>query len=262
MTALLLHCVDYPATHPTQALPLVVLHGLMGNADNWRAHARQWESQRRVIAIDLRNHGRSPHAEGMQYAHLAADVAYTLSALGIERFDLLGHSMGGKTAMSMACTMPDRIRRLIVADIAPVAYALDRHDAIFAAMQAVADSPPTSRTAADAEMAVYIDDVETRRFLGTNLVKGNNGCLQWRVNLTALRQGYSDIAQAPVEGAVFEGAALFLRGGDSNYVLPEHRSLITARYPHARIVTLKHCAHWLHVEQFDVFVEAVNRFLA
>ena len=164
--------------------------------------------------------------------------------------------------MSMACTEPDRVRRLIVADIAPVGYELDQYDAIFAAMQAVADCPPASRAAADAEMAVYVNNAETRRFLATNLVKGDDGNLHWRVNLTALRLGYPDIAQAPTKGTVFKGPALFLRGGDSKYVLPEHRLLIMARFPHARIVTLKHCAHWLHVEQFDVFVEAVKRFLA
>lgn len=262
MTALLLHHVDYPATHPSAALPLIVLHGLMGNADNWRAHARQWEAERRVVALDLRNHGRSPHAEDMQYRHLAEDVLYTLSTLGIERFDLLGHSMGGKTAMSMAILAPSRIRRLIVADIAPVDYALNRHDAIFAAMQAVADQPPTRRSDADAMMAVHLDDIETRRFLGTNLIKQDDEHFHWRVNLPALRRGYPDIAGAPLAGAPFNGPVLFLRGGDSNYVLSEHRAIIIARFPHARIVTLKHCAHWLHAEQFTVFVDAVNRFLA
>lgn len=261
MTALLLHYVDYPATHPSEALPLIVLHGLMGNADNWRAHARKWEKKRRVVALDLRNHGRSPHAEDMHYAHLAEDVLHTLDVLGIPHFDLLGHSMGGKTAMSMAVMAPQRIRRLIIADIAPVDYALDRHDAIFAAMQAVADHPPASRTAADTLMAKYLDDVETRRFLGTNLLKCDDGLLHWRVNLLALQHGYSDVAQAPVLGSPFEGPVLFLRGGDSSYVLPEHRRLITAHFPHARIVTLKHCAHWLHVEQFSVFIDAVDRFL-
>lgn len=262
MTALLLHYVDYPATQPTDALPLIVLHGLMGNADNWRAHARQWESQRRVVALDLRNHGRSPHAEDMEYRHLAEDVLHTLDTLGIARFDLLGHSMGGKTAMSMAVLAPSRIQHLIVADIAPADYALDRHDDIFAAMQAVADHPPARRGDADAMMSEYLDDLETRRFLGTNLVKGDDERLHWRVNLPALRHGYPDIASVPVAGAAFNGPVLFLRGGDSSYVLPEHRALIMARFPHAHIVTLKHCAHWLHVEQFAVFVEAVNRFLS
>lgn len=261
MTALLLHYVDYPATYPNNALPLIVLHGLMGNADNWRAHARQWEAQRRVVAIDLRNHGRSPHADDMQYAHLAADVLHTLSTLGIEHFDLLGHSMGGKTAMSMAVIAPERVRRLIVADIAPVGYALDRHDAIFAAMEAVAEQPPASRSKADALMAQYVDDLETRRFLGTNLLRGDDGYFYWRVNLSALRQGYPDVARAPIDGEPFNGPVLFIRGGDSSYVLPEYRPFIMARFPHARIVTLKHCAHWLHVEQFAVFVDAVNRFL-
>lgn len=262
MTALLLHYVDYPATSTSKALPLVVLHGLMGNADNWRAHARQWEAHRRVVALDLRNHGRSPHAEDMRYIHLAQDVLHTLSTLGIEQFDLLGHSMGGKTAMSIAVLAPERIKHLIVADIAPVDYALDRHDEIFTAMQAVADRPPVTRSEADDLMAQHLADVETRRFLGTNLIKGEDQHLHWRVNLPALRQGYPDVACAPIEGAPFEGPVLFLRGGDSSYVLPEHRALIMARFPHARIVTLKHCAHWLHVEQFAIFIEAVDRFLA
>lgn len=261
MSALQLHAVDYPAAQLTEGLPLVVLHGLMGNADNWRAHAKQWSVSRRVVALDLRNHGRSPHADDMLYGHLAADVLHTLSTLGIEQFDLLGHSMGGKTAMSMAAMAPSRLGRLVVADIAPVAYALDRHDAIFAAMEEVAAHPPMRRSDADQLMARHIKAIETRRFLGTNLFKGDDGRLYWRVNLSALKRGYSDVAREPLEGNPFEGDVLFLRGSNSSYVLPQHRPVILSRFPHARIVTLKQCAHWLHVERFDVFVKGVTRFL-
>lgn len=262
MSQLRLYHVDYPSTPSATALPLVILHGLMGNADNWRAHARQWSAARRVIALDLRNHGRSPHAEGMQYASMAEDVLYTLSALGIERCDLLGHSMGGKVAMSLAAAAPERIRRLIVADIAPVAYPQDSHDAILAAMEEVAARRPVKRSEADALMARYVEDIVTRQFLSTNLCTLHDGRLHWRINLPALKRGYHDIAQAPVIGHPFEGKVLLLCGSASNYVRPEHRVLIMTCFPQARIVRLKHCAHWLHIEQFAVFVDGVNRFLA
>ena len=132
-----LHCIDTGASgEESPALPLIVLHGLFGSADNWRSHIKQWQSGRRVVAVDLRNHGRSPHVEGMRYAAMASDVIVLLDDLGIERFDLLGHSMGGKVAMTLARSNPARVAHLIVADIAPVAYD-HGHDDVFAAMRRV-----------------------------------------------------------------------------------------------------------------------------
>lgn len=240
--------------------PLVVLHGLFGSADNWRSHVKQWQTQRRVIAVDLRNHGKSPHAPGMRYATQAEDVEALLDALSIERCDLLGHSMGGKVAMTLARQSPTRVARLIVADIAPIAYA-HGHDAIFRAMRAVAEQPPADRKAADRIMAEFIDTPATRLFLATNLVRGEQG-LVWRVGLEQIEEDYPSIVAAPDGEGAYEGPALVLRGERSDYVGDADLPAVEAVLPKARIETLADAGHWLHAEQPEAFQTAVARFLA
>lgn len=255
-----LYAIDTGACEQGNYPPLAVLHGLMGSADNWRTHIKRWQSSRRVIALDLRNHGRSFHVDDMHYAHMAEDVLSTLASLGVETFDLLGHSMGGKTAMAVAAMAPARVRRLIVADIAPVVYPSDSHDDVFAAMQAVADQLPGNRRAADELMVPHVGDASLRRFLGTNLIRNDAGQMVWRVNLSALQQHYTDIASAPPKGH-YTHPALFIRGDMSNYIEAEGRKAISAYFPQARIVTLKDAGHWLHAEKLDAFVDVVERFL-
>lgn len=257
-----LHCIDTgPIEADIAARPLVVLHGLFGSADNWRSHLKQWQASRRVIAVDLRNHGRSPHAEGMAYATMADDVIASLDVLGIETFDLLGHSMGGKVAMTVARQHPDRVARLVVADIAPVAYR-HGHDDIFAAMRRVEAGQPESRREADALMAETIDSTATRQFLATNLVRNDAGVMRWRVGLDEIAAGYDDIIAPPGGEHPYTGPALLIRGGDSHYVPDRYRSDIEALMPKVRIETLEGAGHWLHAEQPEAFRDAVDRFLA
>lgn len=245
---------------PIGALPLVVLHGLFGSADNWRSHLREWGKTRRVIALDLRNHGRSPHHAGMRYQEMAQDVIDTLDRLGIENFELLGHSMGGKVAMTLARTHPARVTRLIVADIAPIAYK-HGHDDIFSAHRLVEDALPESRREADEVMAAAIESPATRQFLSTNLARDDQGILGWRVGLDEIEAGYRDIIAAPDGEAPYEGPTLVLRGERSDYVPDESRAAIMAVMPAADIVTLEGAGHWLHAEQPGPFSEAVLAFL-
>lgn len=245
---------------PSDEHPLVVLHGLFGSADNWRSHAKKWQSQRRVIAIDLRNHGESPHASGMNYTVMSDDVVAVLDRLNIERCDLLGHSMGGKVAISLARRFPERLTSLIVADIAPVAYAHD-HDTIIAAMRRVEEGQPTSRKAADTLMAERIETLAVRQFLATNLVRGDDDkVLRWRVGLDEIETDYAAIAAEPAGKSAYRGPTLVLRGGQSDYVsdalLPQLREVL----PNAEIVTLN-AGHWLHAEAPEAFQQAVNAFL-
>ena len=241
-------------------LPLVVLHGLFGSADNWRSHVKQWQERRRVIAVDLRNHGRSPHAPAMDYASMAEDVIALLDTLGIERCDLLGHSMGGKVAISVARLVPERLASLIVADIAPVAYR-HGHDSIFAAMRRVEEGRPGSRKEADSLMAEHVETPAIRMFLATNLVRGEDGgVMHWRVGLDEIENAYSDIVAEPAGEGTFDGPSLVLRGSHSDYVtdelLPRTREILTQ----ADIVTLD-AGHWLHAETPGAFQTAVNEFL-
>lgn len=243
------------------SLPLVILHGLFGSADNWRSHIKHWQARRRVIALDLRNHGRSPHAAGMSYEAMADDVLGVLDRLAIERFDLLGHSMGGKVAITMARQAPERVAHLIVADIAPVAYE-HGHDTIFDAMHRVEEALPKSRKEADSVMAACVDSSATRMFLATNLVRDGRGVMTWRVGLKNIEQDYAAIVAAPGGTGAFGGRTLVLRGGNSDYVSDDVLDALREVLPQARIITLEGAGHWLHAEQPERFQREVDDFLA
>ena len=245
---------------PEQGVPLVVLHGLFGSADNWRSHARQWQAQRRVVVVDLRNHGRSPHAATMNYAVMAEDVVALLDQLGIERCDLLGHSMGGKVALSVARLYPQRLASLIVADIAPVAYD-HGHETIFGAMRQGERDAPESRKQADSAMAAHVETPAIRRFLATNLERGDDGIMRWRVGLDEIEAAYADIAAEPAGEGSYSGPTLVVRGSRSDYVEDALLPQVKAVLPAAQVVTLE-AGHWLHAEAPKAFHEAVDTFLA
>ena len=240
--------------------PLVVLHGLFGSADNWRSHIKHWRKTRRVIAVDLRNHGRSAHVSGMHYEDMAADVLNVLDRLDIGQCDLLGHSMGGKVAMTLARRHPDRIARLIVADIAPIAYE-HGHDDIFRAHRLIEDALPESRKEADEALAEAIDSKTTRQFLATNLVRDDQGILGWRVGLDFIEEGYGDIVAPPGGETPYMGPTLVLRGEHSSYITDEALPLIADVMPVSQVETIKGAGHWLHAEQPEAFMQAIQAFL-
>ncbi|MGO2580054.1 MAG: alpha/beta fold hydrolase [Halomonas sp.] len=256
-----LHCIDMPADeNASDATPLVIIHGLLGSADNWRSHLKAWQRTRRVIAVDLRNHGRSPHAEGMRYAMMADDVIALLDSLSIERAHVLGHSMGGKVAMSLARLSPERVVSLIVADIAPVAYE-HGHDDVFAALESVREGKPKTRSEADVMLGEHVDSRPTRLFLATNLVRNDDNVMALRVGLDQIKRGYSDIIGEPDGEQPYEGPTLVLRGADSPYVADAMLPALRAVMPSARVVTLKNAGHWLHADQPEAFQQAVEIFL-
>lgn len=253
-----LYCLDSGADDGGE-LPLVIIHGLLGSADNWRSHIRTWRKTRRVVAVDLRNHGRSPHAEGMDYAAMSDDVLALLDTLGIERAHVLGHSMGGKVAISLARRSPGRVASLLVADIAPVAYQ-HGHDDIFAAMREVQNGRPTDRREADALLARHIDSRAVRLFLATNLQRGD-GELTLRVGLDQIIAGYPAIIAPPAGEVAFDGPCLVLRGADSPYVQNDMLPTLREVLPRARVITLKNAGHWLHADQPEAFHQAVETFI-
>ncbi|WP_027966817.1 alpha/beta fold hydrolase [Halomonas halocynthiae] len=242
--------------------PLIIIHGLFGSRDNWRSHQRYWQSSHRVIAVDLRNHGASPHVAGMSYAAMAEDVLVVMNSLGIESAHLLGHSMGGKVAISLARLFPERVRSLIVADIAPVAYDHHGHEDVFAALNRVAKANPAGRSEADALMAEDVSERAVRLFLATNLVRSEEGGLCLRIGLKEIEAGYSDIIGLPAGEGAFDGPALVVRGGRSPYVSDENLSAVYDVLPQARLVTLDGAGHWLHAEQPDAFQRSIDDFLA
>lgn len=246
---------------------LVLIHGLFGSYDNLGVIARALSDSFHIINIDVRNHGQSGHSEHMSYALMVADVADTLDALGVTSTAILGHSMGGKLAMAFALQQPERVTKLILADIAPIAYP-PRHNAVFAGLQQVQLATINSRSDADKQLSVHIKEPSVRQFLLKSLNKTNNG-FAWRFNLEALMANYQALigdelsltAGPDSKPATFDGPTLFIKGGDSDYILAEHRPAIMALFPHAQAKIIQGTGHWLHAEKPAVFCKLVRDFL-
>jgi pimeloyl-ACP methyl ester carboxylesterase len=240
-------------------MPLVLLHGLFGSARNFGTVQRAFAQYRRTIALDLRNHGASPHEPDMRYATMAADVLATLDRLGALPAVLLGHSMGGKAAMRAALMQPDAVARLIVADIAPVPNP-PHLLATAEAMAALPLRPGMTRAEADAALADAVPDGGMRAFLLQNLQLG--AAPAWRIGLSEIIGHFADIEawDAPSD-AQYDGATLFIAGASSNYIRPDHRPVIRSLFPRARFVTLKKAGHWLHADNPDGFIAVVEAFL-
>lgn len=248
-----------PGDAPGRGPALAMTHGLFGRATNLATVQKRLAEHRRVLALDLRNHGGSPHAPGMTYAEMAADVVDTLAALGAAPCDLLGHSMGGKVAMTVALRHPEAVRRLIVADIAPVRYRSEFNDYI-AAMRGMALRPGMTRADADAALAPAAPDAAVRAFLTQNLIVGAQP--RWTVGLEEIAAGLDDILDWPANDGAFAGPVLFLTGGRSRYVRAEHHEAIRALFPAVRFAVLPQAGHWLHADDPEGFVAAVEAFLA
>ncbi len=236
--------------------PVLIAHGLFGSARNWGVIARRLSDKRRVLAVDLRNHGDSFHNARHRYPELAADMAEVIAANGGVA-DVVGHSMGGKAAMALSLSEPAAVRRLVVADIAPVAY---RHSqqGLIDAMRAVDLTTVETRRDADLQLAPQVPEDGVRAFLLQSLdVAGR----RWRLNLDALSQEMAHIVGWPEIGGVFGGPVLFLSGAASDYVRPEHRDRIKALFPAARFAKIPGAGHWLHAEKPRAFVAALAAFL-
>ena len=244
-----------------QGRPALILHGLFGSGANWRTIARRLGARLECHLVDQRNHGRSPHARGMAYPDLAADVLAYLDTHRIDRAGLIGHSMGGKTAMTLALTAPERVRWLVVADIAPAPSPSD-HGPIVDALKALPVESLASRGGADAALAPAIPDPGLRRFLLQNLLAGDSG-LRWRIDLDAIAHARPDLAGFPSMSAhaAYEGPTLFLRGESSDYVGARHAPRIRALFPAASIVTVAAAGHWLHAEQPAAVTARIEAFL-
>jgi esterase len=239
---------------------LVILHGLYGSGTNWARHAAWLAQSYRVLLPDLRNHGRSPHHPDMSYPAMAADLMRLLDREGLGQALLLGHSMGGKAAMTLALSAPERVSALVVADIAPVTYPEREHASIIAALQALPLASLPSRQAADHILAKQIGSTMVRQFLLTNLQRREAG-FQWRLPLEILARQLPVLQGFPDAAGRYDGPALFIHGASSDYVLPLHHARIRELFPRARIEAVADAGHWLHVEQPDAFAAQLRRFL-
>jgi pimeloyl-ACP methyl ester carboxylesterase len=236
----------------------LIVHGLYGSARNWGVIAKRLSDVRQVLTVDMRNHGESDWAATHSYADLAADLAEVIAAHGGQA-DVLGHSMGGKAAMTLALTRPDLVNKLIVADIAPVAYGHSQVQFIDA-MRGLDLTGLTTRSQADARLAQAVDDAGIRAFLLQSLDLKSNPA-RWRLNLDTLEAEMARIVGwEPVDGA-FTGPTLFLSGANSDYVKPEYRDTIKALFPAARFAKIPGAGHWLHAEKPREFEAVIAAFL-
>ena len=242
---------------PTDATPaLIIVHGLYGSGRNWGVIAKRLSDSRPVITVDMRNHGQSPRAPTHSYPDLADDLAQVINHLNVP-VDVCGHSMGGKAAMVLALQNPTLLRRLIVADIAPVAY--DHTQQMFIdAMRAVDLTTLSRRSDAESQLAEAGVERALQSFFTQSLDVPNK---RWRLNLDVLEAEMPKIIGWPDVAGQFDGPTLFLSGGASDYVGPQHRDHIKSLFPAARFAKLPGAGHWLHAEKPREFEAAVRVFL-
>lgn len=240
--------------------PAILLHGLFGSGSNLGQLGRAMAVRRDVHLLDLPGHGRSPWSSALTLPSMAQAVQRYIEAdVGVSPV-LVGHSLGGKVAMELALAQPALCVALVVADIAPVTYQA-RHDAVFAALRSVTERQLETREAAAEHIADCLADDETASFLSSSLRKDREGRYDWRFDRAALEANYASLIAAPTGERAYEGPTLFVKGGDSDYLVEEHWSAITRLFPAAVVKVMAGCGHWLHVQKPSLFNATVMRFL-
>lgn len=241
---------------------IVLIHGLFGSLENLNMVAKTLSKHYCVTCVDVRNHGSSFHQQNMDYQVLAQDVVNLLDALSIDSCHILGHSMGGKIAMKIALSFPERVNKLIIADIAPVEYPA-HHLTIIEGLQSINLTQVHKRKDADIQLAEYVTDASVRPFLLRNIVQNEQGEFQFKCNLSYIAQGYPQIMQniSNQTSKKFDGDTLFIKGANSNYILPEHQEAIIQLFPKAKAKIIQGAGHWLHAEKTVAFNKIVEGFL-
>lgn len=250
-----LHSRSYGKGHP-----LIILHGLLGSLDNWATLARRLVDRLHVFTFDARNHGRSPHSSVMSYEAMVEDVRSFMNGHGLAAAHLLGHSMGGKTAMQFAVTYPALTDKLIVVDIAPRAYGR-RHDHIFEALCSLDLKRYTHRREVEEELMATLHEPATVQFLLKNLARDEAGRFIWKMNLPVLKKHYDEIDKALPLSARFGKPSMFVRGGKSTYIREEDKSLIKTIFPRSTVLTVKTAGHWVHADAPEELFAIVRKFL-
>lgn len=243
-----------------QATPVVLLHGLFGMGSNLGALARSLQDEFRIYSVDLPNHGKSDWLETTDIPAMADCVEHWMDLQGLYQVYILGHSLGGKIAMQLALHNPGRVASLCVADIAPVSYP-SHHDSVLAALQAVEASACHTRSEARELMARHLEEEMVVQFLLMSLRRDDAGVYGWRFNLAGIIANYEAIRAGLATDQPFTKDVLFIKGGDSDYILPEHRERIIDLFPAAAVKIMPGCGHWLHAEQPRLFNSIVRRFM-
>lgn len=245
-----------------QGNPVLILHGLFGFSDNWQTVAKALADHHLVLTPDLRNHGKSPHTDSHSYPEMAEDIKEFMEQHWMFSGQLIGHSMGGKTAMQFALHHPDMVDRLVVVDIAPQA-AEDKHSHIYKAMLSLDFDALADRKEIDAQLAQHIPELGIRQFLLKNITRDKEGRFQWKMNLPVLWENYDRILEGiqPPAGTVFDKPTLFVRGSLSSYVKDEDMPYIQSLFPQAELKTIQGASHWVHADKPNELLDILNEFL-
>ncbi|MCB4799316.1 alpha/beta fold hydrolase [Neotamlana laminarinivorans] len=242
--------------------PFIILHGFLGMSDNWKTLGKQFSEQGyQVHLIDQRNHGRSFWSETFNYEVLAQDLKNYCDHNNFKDIVLLGHSMGGKTAMMFSTLYPEYVSKLIVADISPRFYPV-HHDGILNGLSAINFDAIKSRGEADKMLSEYVSDFGTRQFLLKNVYRVTKDKLGLRINLEVLKNEVGEVGEALPTQQTFSKDTLFLRGDRSEYIGVGDESIIKSHFEKAKIVTISNAGHWLHAENPKEFYESVMKFLS
>ncbi|WP_100641185.1 alpha/beta fold hydrolase [Alteromonas facilis] len=254
--------LNYEVRHSTDASRnqwAVLIHGLFGNLDNLASIARSLEDTTHCVLLDLPNHGLSPTAENLDYDAITQLVNNTLDEIGIANAHFIGHSLGGKVAMHFALHHPERCNSLIVADIAPVAYP-HRHNSVFEGLKNVDLSVVTSRQDALKQLSEHVKELPTQQFLLKGLYRHEDSW-QWRFNVDEIIASYPILIDWPPISEQYNNPVLFIIGGNSDYVTPDHQALIRALFPNVKAKIIQGTGHWLHAEKPTIFNRIVNDFI-
>ena len=241
--------------------PLIILHGLFGSSDNWVSIGKALGDDHHVMLIDQRNHGNSFHSEEFTYDSMVGDLHDYIVNHNITDPVILGHSMGGKVAMHFSLLHPHLIKKLIVADIAPREYE-PRHYDILEAMESMDLDGISSRKQADEYLGKFIAGADVRNFLMKSLTRGKDHKYKWKLNLRVIHREIENISADIVSEGIFEKPSLFMRGGDSDYILDDDKPMIKKLFPRSLVLTINNAGHWLQHEKPAEFVAAVKGFLA
>ena len=240
--------------------PLIIMHGVFGSSDNWQTLGKVFAEHHKVYLVDLRNHGNSPHSREFNYPLMVADIVELMEDEQLDTAHILGHSMGGKVAMHLATSHPQRVRKLIVVDIAPKYYP-PHHQQIFEGFHAVTLSTLKNRKEADEQMAQVITNIGVRQFILKNLDRNKDGSFEWKLNLNAIESAIDKVGEGLEENVHFEGSALFIAGGNSDYIMESDTEIIHQYFPKSTIITIKGAGHWVHAEKPQELGDLVINYL-
>lgn len=239
--------------------PLIILHGLFGSLDNWLSIGKELADHYKVYLVDQRNHGNSPHSDEFNYTVMAEDLHGFIQEHKLENPIIVGHSMGGKTAMKFALNYTELWDKLVVVDISPKSYPV-HHDTILEGLSSINVGNLDSRKEADEQLSEYIDDFGTRQFLLKNLSRKNGG-FEWKMNLNVIKDNIEIIGEGMEEQLAIEKDVLFIRGEKSDYIKDKDSILIVQHFPNAAIETIEDAGHWVHAEQPEKFLKVLMKFL-